>query len=492
MLSKPVGYLRTLIVAWAFGTGIGMDSFHLASGVIALFAGSVGQTMEGVILPELVRVRERTGDLNACRQITAFIMCLLIIFTLLFCAAVLIAPGVLIRLFARGFDAERIRMGAHMLWWLIPFSIVTMLKPILDIWALFTERFTMSSLCSSLFNIFGIPALLISIPMIGVYSVALCMSFGHGMVFIIFIIALRGVPLLWRRKDFPWASIARIAKNSVSTMILVTAGTIFIMADRYFASGLPEGSVAAISYASGVMGILSLIVSSPMSFFLSKVSKLASGDIDESRLMVESTISLITAYFMPASVMLMVSAKPLISLIYGWGNFDARSIDMTSTCLAAYSIGFAASMGATVIYRYAQALQRLGTIVVLTYCLILLNIALNMAMVERWGLLGLALATSITQVCGFILYYFIVMKNSLPSFLMRIRFFHQMSLSLAFAAAIWSIGHFNQAAQGIAAIISAVLYLAAAERLNLMPCVPEHWRPSKLLEFLISAARSYI
>ncbi|MDR1020811.1 MAG: polysaccharide biosynthesis C-terminal domain-containing protein [Synergistaceae bacterium] len=492
MLSKPAGYLRTLIVAWAFGTGAGMDSFQMASGIIALFAGSVGQALDSVVLPELVRVRETTGDSYACRQIAALVSCLLILITALFCAAVLIAPGVLIGLFARGFDAERIRMGASMLWWLLPFAAITMYRPMLDLWALFTERFTLSVVCSSVFNFIAIPALLAGIPLIGVYSVAFCMSLGHLVGFTLFVIALKGAPVVWRRRNFPWRSVARIAKNFVFTMVLVSASTIFVVVDRYFASRLPSGSVAAISYAAGVIGIISIAASSPMSFFMSRISKLAVTDADESRGMVESTLALTIAYFIPASVFLTVSAKPLIALIYGWGNFDARSVDMTSTCLAAYSVGFAVSMSGTVLYRYAQAQQRLGAIVAMTYCLIAVNAFLDWAMVSRLGLLGLALATSITQTLSFVLYYAVVMRGSLPSFLIRMRFFRQILSALVLASGVWFAGRWGLAAQGASALVAAALYLATAERLNMMPCVPEHWRPSKLVSFLISAAKSYI
>jgi putative peptidoglycan lipid II flippase len=492
MLSKILGYLRTLIVAWAFGTGAGMDAFHVANGIISLFAGSVGQTLENVVLPEIVRVRETTGDVPACRQIAAFMSCLLIPLTALFCVAVFIAPGVLIGFFASGFDAERVRMGASMLWWLLPFAAITMYKPMLDLWALFTGRFTLSAICSSVYNLVAIPTLLLGIPMIGVYSVGLSTSLGNGVAFALFAAALGGVPLVWRMKDFPWRSIARIAKNFVFMMIIIAASTIFVIVDRYFASRLPGGSVAAISYAAGIMSIVSLAATSPMSFFLSRISSLAVSSADESRRTVESTLALALAYFIPAGVFLMVSAKPLIALVYGWGNFDARSVGMTSTCLSAYSVSFAVSISATVIYRYAQALQRLGTIAALTYCLVFVNAFLDWAMVGRWGLMGLALATSITQTLSFVLYYAVVMRGSPLSFLIRVRFFHQIALAMVFASSVWYAGRWGLAAQGASAPAAAALYLAAAERLGLMPRVPEHWRPSRLVKFLVSAAESCV
>ncbi|MDR1965774.1 MAG: hypothetical protein LBQ36_03615, partial [Synergistaceae bacterium] len=71
MASKPLGYVRTLIVAWAFGTSPGMDAYHIASGIVSLFATSIGYALESTLLPELVRQKEETGDLDSCRSIAA-------------------------------------------------------------------------------------------------------------------------------------------------------------------------------------------------------------------------------------------------------------------------------------------------------------------------------------------------------------------------------------------------------------------------------------
>ena len=142
-----------LVTAWAFGTSSEMDAFHLANGVILLFAGTMGSAMDNALLPELERLRKEENGERGGRALAAFVAWCLVLATVLFCAALVVAPGVIIRFFARSFDAERIRMGAIMLWWSIPFAAATMLKPLLDVWALFTERYTLSSLCGTLFKV---------------------------------------------------------------------------------------------------------------------------------------------------------------------------------------------------------------------------------------------------------------------------------------------------------------------------------------------------
>jgi putative peptidoglycan lipid II flippase len=492
ILSKPLGYARTLIIAWAFGTSPGMDSYHLANGIITLFTGSISQTLESALLPELARVREETGGEAACRSVASLISWLIIALTAILTAALVIAPGVLVRFFAGGFDAERIRMGAVMLWWMIPFAIATMYRPMLEIWSVFTERYTISSVVSTLFNFIAIPALLLSIPFIGVYSVAFSMSATNTILLVLIIAAMKGIPMRLRWNAQLRRSVVRVVKNSFFTVIIMAAGTLYVVVDRYFASRLPAGSVAAISYSALIFGLIASLANTPMNFFLSRISKQAASDRDEAARTLEGAITLTMAYLVPASAFIIAASKPLVSLIFGWGSFGEESVAMTSVCLAAYCVGLSFAVAASFVYRYALVLQKLGTIMVLTYVLVAVNALLDWALMRHWGLFGLSIATSFAQTMSFILYYLVVVGRALPEFLIRVRLGPQIALSGVMALLAWSAGKWSGTLQLALSAALFLLYLAAAEKIGLMPGVPPHWRPSKLAEFLLSAAKSYI
>ncbi|MDR3075972.1 MAG: hypothetical protein LBU26_01625 [Synergistaceae bacterium] len=491
LASKPLGYARTLLIAWAFGTSAGMDAYHLASGIIALFAGSVGNTLENAVLPELVRLRENPGESETCRSTAAFVSCFVMALTVLFIIALMTAPGILIRFFARGFDGERIITGARMLWWLLPFASVVMYKPTLDIWANVRERYTLSPMIATVFNFIAIPAILISIPFIGIYSIAFSMSAGHCAVFVLFLAAMRGAPLRWRARDVAWDSVRRICANSAYLVIILAAGTLYTVVDRYYASVLPVGSVAAISYAATLIGLLTMLAGTPMTYFLSLITKSAETDRTESLETVKRAISVALAYFTPISAFIAASAGSIVSLVFGWGSFGADSVSMTSICMSAYSIGFACSVAVGVMYRYAMAVGKLRTVTVMTYFLVALNAALDRAFVYRWGLLGLTAATSVTQIASFVIYYNVIIDKSLARFLADAKFFAQLAASaaLAFCASLAS-------AYGTAASLSAsaalfAVYLCLAERLGLMASVPPGWHPSQFLAFVVNAIKSY-
>ena len=490
--SKPLGYLRMLITAWAFGTSPGMDAFHLASGIISLFAGTISGAMDSAILPELEFMRkEENGDEN-CRSLVAFVAWVLMFLTALLCTAIIIAPGVLIRFFAGGFDAERIRMGALMLWWLMPFTIVTMLKPLLEVWSIFTERYTVSAVTSLFFNFVAIPSLLLLIPIIGVYSVAASLGLGHMAVFIIFICVLGGLPLRFKYSSLPFSHILNVTKNTGFLLILTAAGTLFVIVDRYFASRLPGGSVAAISYASTIIGMTTLAAATPTNFFLAKIARAATESASGAKDMALQAMSILIAYFLPVSLLLAASARPIVTLIYGWGNFDAHSVEMTSVCVSAYSLGIIFSLASGILGRYAQASRRLSTIVAMTYVMVALNALLDYIMINFWGLFGLALATSITQMIGFVLSYVVMIGWDVFGFLKKIRFFHQLAAVFVCSAVVILWGELGLIAQLLSAVILGAAYLFLSERAGLLSGVPEHWRPSHLAFYLFNGINSLL
>lgn len=492
MASKPLGYLRTLLIAWAFGTSAGMDAFHLASGIVTLVAGSIGAAMESAVLPELARLRKDEDGAEKCRSVFALVVFVLILISLLFSIVILAAPGLLIRFFAGGFDAGRIRMGALMLWWLLPFAVVTICRPALETWALFTERYTVSGVTGMIFNFVAIPVLLALAPLVGSYAVAGCMSLGHAVAFLLFFFALRGIPFRIRREKLHGGSLKRIGSNSLFSLMLISAMGLFFIVDRYFASLLPVGSVAAISYGSQIIGIICLAAFTPLTFFLARTSNMIMENPEEARRFVKQAISVAFAFFMPVGFFVAAAAKPVVSLTLGWGNFGAESVAMTSICLAAYAIGMIFSIVGTVLYRYAQASQRLLAIVVLTFLMVLTNGLLDWFFVVRWGLLGLACATSIVQFLSFLLYYKILMPDSLFAFLRNTRFFEQLVLVSFCASLAWWCERFGVAAQLSAAFVIGSFYLLLAERLEIMCGVPENWYPSSLLRYVAGSARSFL
>jgi putative peptidoglycan lipid II flippase len=481
VLSKPFGYARILIIAWLFGASAIMDAFQLALGVIALLAGSIGGAMQHAVLPELERVRKETGSAGKCRSLLAFSAWCAVIMTAILCAALFIAPGVMIKAFAGGFDAERIRYGAYMIWWLSPYAIVTMVAPIVTVWALFTERYVASAISSLPYNFVIIPLLLLSAPWIGAYAMGLSQSAASVILFVITIIVIRGFPMRFAVSDLPLASLRRIGANTLLVLAMTATSTVYVVVDRYFASLLPVGAVSSISYGNMLTVAFTSLVSAPFGFFFARISRLANEDHEEAISAVKQTLAIVSAYILPAGILSSAAARPLVSLFLGWGSFGEDAVTMTSMSLTGYNISMVFSFFGMVLGIYAQATQRLVRLLPVSYVMIAINALLDWLMVMPLGVLGLALATSITTMLSFIATYLILIDRSIITFLAQIRFFAQLAVLVPCGLAVYFSEPLGTAAQfAVFAAISAV-YFIAGERFGLMSSVPEHWRPRALL-----------
>jgi putative peptidoglycan lipid II flippase len=99
---------------------------------------------------------------------------------------------------------------------------------------------------------------------------------------------------------------------------------------------------------------------------------------------------------LPATVGLVVLARPLIALIYEHGKFGAGATDATSDILLCYALGVFATCALQVVTRAFYALKDTRTPMLVTAGTVVLNLGLNLALVFVLGSAGLALATSIT------------------------------------------------------------------------------------------------
>jgi putative peptidoglycan lipid II flippase len=279
-----------------------------------------------------------------------------------------------------------------------------------------------------------------------------------------------------------------MAANASGIAAVLAMSSAFVAIDRYFASRLPQGSVSAISYASASVGLLTTLAASPMGYFLSRISRAASRDAAAARDMTLDAVALAMAYMAPMCAFLAAAARPLVSAMFGWGNFGAESVGMTSICLASYGLGVPFTFAAGLMYRYSMADGRMKTLIRITAAGLFINIALDWALVAGFGLLGLSLATSAAQFASFALYYKFMVDMRMASFLLQIKFFQQAALAAPMAGVVVLARPLGPAA-GL--VLSAALYGASlflSERLGLMARVPPHWRPSGLARYLAGLA----
>lgn len=491
MASKPLGYARTLIIAWLFGTSPAMDAYHIANSIALFLTGCATGAVSGSILPEAERVRSTTGDVDGSREIVARATCFEIAVCIIIAVVFFIFPETLIRIFASGFDDDRIRIGAAMLFWIAPYSFVMVIRPTADIWAIFTERYTLASFTALAFNFISIPVILFAAPYIAEGAVPFSMSLGVVGTFAMFVFCLGGFPVRPSARALPPGSLRRISRTAAYSFALSCLGAMYMVIDKYFASLLPAGAVASISYGGTAIVVVTQLASTPMNYLLSRMSRVISTEPDDARSIAETTMALLSAYIMPACVCIAFCARSITELVYGWGSFGVESVLMTSSVIFAYSWGIVFQLMASVVTNFAIAGQRMRMVVLLSIVGAVINTGMNSLLVTRFGILGLAAATSVSQCVMFLISMKIIMGRSALRFAWSSRMHVQATAQIALGAVSFAAGAAGPIGQITISAAAAAIYLLGAERMRLFPMLPEHWRPIGLAKFLMSSVSSY-
>ncbi len=122
-------------------------------------------------------------------------------------------------------------------------------------------------------------------------------------------------------------------------------------------------------------------------------------------------VDLILLITIPATVGLIVLAKPIVEIAFQRGEFDATATMMTSQALIFYSVGLVSMALRLLITRVYYSLQDTKTPMINGAISVGFNIVLNLMLVQYMGHAGLAFATSIATTIATILMFYGLKKR---------------------------------------------------------------------------------
>lgn len=121
LVSRVLGYLRDLALAYVFGAGAALDAFVAAQTIPNVFRRLVAEgTLMVAFVPMMAEARERGGK-AAMRALLGAVLGGLIPILVLLVGLGMVFPGVFVDAFASGFDGERQALARHMTRIMMPF-----------------------------------------------------------------------------------------------------------------------------------------------------------------------------------------------------------------------------------------------------------------------------------------------------------------------------------------------------------------------------------
>ncbi|HEY3848151.1 MAG TPA: murein biosynthesis integral membrane protein MurJ [Acetobacteraceae bacterium] len=384
MASRVLGFARDMLIAAMLGAGPVADAFFVALKLPNLFRRLFGEgAFNAAFVPAFSGLLAAEGRPSAHRfaeetfAVMAFWLGALTIIGEVFMPQMM-------AVLAPGFEAipAKFELAVALSRITFPYLLLICLAALVSGVLNGLERFTAASASYVLFNVISIAFMLWLTPYVPTAGHAL--SWG---------VTAAGVAqlalLLWAMRRagmglrLPRPRLTPQVRMLLRRMLpgLVGAGVtqLNLAVDVIIASLLPPGTVSLLYYADRVqqlpLGVIGTAVGTALLPLLSRQVRAGEGEASLGTL--NRAIEYALFLTLPAAVALVVSAWPVMSVLFGRGAFDAESVRLSAQSLAAYALGLPAFVLVKVVAPGFFARDDMATPVKIGVAAVALNLAMN-------------------------------------------------------------------------------------------------------------------
>lgn len=412
VVAKILGFVRELLLANFYGTGIVIDAFCMAQDIPDTVFATIIQLVGTAFLPIYSRKVENSGKQEG-DKFTSQVYNFLLLSAFIMIILCLIFPNIFIKLFAPGFSQEAVlltkfylRIAAFML---IGHVSITVFEPYL--------RYNGSYLLPVIFGFFQSVFIIIFTYISFVIEPKL-LIFGVPIGIILQGIALIVVAI--KSKKYRYVPSFNFGESVKEVFVLALPILLSSLAfrlnsffDRMIASNFEAGSISALRYGHLILSLISTFSYSLIaSVVYPKYNKLAAKkEYKELSKLSGESINYTLILTIPIMLGCMMFSTPLVSLIFERGAFDAMATATTSSVFFWYALSLPFN-GAVLLITYVfYSLQDIKPTVYCSLISVATNAILNFILSHFIGIEGLALATTIAAIANMIALIIIFRKK---------------------------------------------------------------------------------
>lgn len=413
LISKILGFVREIMIANRFGSGMETDTYFVAMTATVIIVGTLGTAINTTLIPIFAEIGEKYGRKGKLKYLNNVINLVLIITLLMVILGYFFSPMV-IKILAKGFEGEQFDLAVTLNRIGLPIAILLGLTHVIS-------GFLHSS------QIFG-PSAVSGLPYNFVFLIYLFFFAKDSNVIVLmtitvvaavmqFLILLPATINQGYRYRFNIYLNDKYLKKAMYLVVPVLIGSavqqINIIIDKTLASSLVEGSISALSYATKIndMVIAVFIMAITTAVFPMLSNAFSQDDNKKMKEILGQGINIILIVTVPATIGLLLLAEPIVYLFFQRNAFDEVATYMTSQALIYYSIGLIGASLRLMLNKVYYSLQDTKTPMVNGAIAVVINLVLNLLLIKPLGHRGLALATSISSTITTIMLFISLRKK---------------------------------------------------------------------------------
>lgn len=398
LLSRVIGYVRDMVLAWQLGASSATDAYYAAfllPDLLYYFLSGGAFALAFVPLYARHLATEETDKAHALLShlVWGGTLVLVPVLTL----AWWVTPHFVATAYP-GFDAETQALTTRLTRIVLPGPLFFFLGGLLAASEAARKRFLPTALAPVVYNIGIVLGGVLLAPFLGAEGFAWGVLVGA-------VIGSFGIPLWLARKRLvllpPTASFRPDLLRYLKLALPLMLGVSLITADewfgRLFGATLHEGAISWLQYARRLLAapvaLLGMAVGQAMLPWM--VDAFSRGETDKARTLLRTIIASIASLSVLAATALALLATPLVAFIYQRGAFTPTDTAATALALRWMSAGVVGWCLQTVLVRAYYARQNTWRPMILSTLALAFSLPVYFVLTEASGLHGLAAAGAI-------------------------------------------------------------------------------------------------
>lgn len=413
IISMLFGFLRDSSIAYVLGATNISDIFMFIINLPTVLFSA----MSGIIMSTFIPIYSDIKVNGTDREVNKFsntFMKLMTLISIIIVVLLYIFNKHAIGVLAPGFKGESFNITKNLFFIVIPSLIFLTISSCYSVILNACKKMLWVAGVGIILNVSIILSLLFIYPNYGVEMTVIGVTFGCFMQ-IVFLLKPTKETGFFLTTDFDLKdnNIKRTIRMIGPMVIGVMAQQINAMFSGAITSMLASGSLTSYNLATKVTNAMyGSVVLIGISFIFPYLSEYFSkGEFDNLIKEVKRAIELILVILIPVTILLLLLNDNIIAILYGHGKFSQEDIKRTGEILFYLSIGIIALGIRELIYRAYYACKNTKKPMLFGVFAIVLNIVLSILLMQKLGVVGVALGYSSAVVISCICIYFCFKKD---------------------------------------------------------------------------------